>query len=135
MVQAQPPTQDALGPTQREPFLLLPPSPSRYEVAPQGRIAHIRMSPTASVSHDASIRGPAYARAAPLPPSPLRRAMPPGCRGARWNGLALAASDGGGCRDDRSSDSSAHEAMRIPATQTPATYRRGAPYNIISNLP
>ncbi|AYU79452.1 hypothetical protein LdCL_250017400 [Leishmania donovani] len=117
------------------PLSLLPPSPSCYEVAPQDRITHIRMSPTPSVSHDASIRGPAYARAAPSPPSPLRRAVPPGCRGARWNGLALAPSDGVGCRDDRSSDSNEREAVWTPATHTPATYRRGAPYNIISNLP
>lgn len=135
MFQAQPPTQEALGSTQREPLPLRPLLPSSCEAAPQERITHIVMSPSSSVSHGASIRGPAGARTAPLPPSPLPRAVPPGCRGARWNGLALAASDGGGCRDDRSSGFSAREAAWKPTTQTPEPYRRGALYNIISNLP
>ncbi|CAJ1015404.1 hypothetical protein Q4I30_000623 [Leishmania utingensis] len=90
--------------------------------------------PTSSVSDEVAGRGPARARAAPLPPSPPTRSLSPGCCGERWNRLVMATSGDGDRRDDRSSNLCACKVSPTPTPQTQATYRRGAPYNIISNL-
>lgn len=63
--------------------------------------------------------------AAPSPPSvPVRRDQ-------RWNGLALAAAEDG-VKDRRASRAAPSPP---PASLSGFTYRRGAPYNIITNLP
>jgi hypothetical protein len=103
------------------------PSPSakaKTKEEGKGAITYIGMSPTSTVT-GGSDRENSGGRPAELSP-----AAPPMRRDQRWYGLALASAD-----DQKTPPT--HAAPSPPAVlpSSGATYRRGAPYNIISNLP
>ncbi|KAG5477516.1 hypothetical protein CUR178_05220 [Leishmania enriettii] len=128
IVQVLLPSQDAPAPTQRA---LSPLWPSIDTGVDQERMVRPEVVPTSRFRHENTGRESARACAALLPLPPLSRAVPEENSGEKRNGSALAASKGW----DHRGDPTERNASPTPAAQTQATYRRGAPYNIISNLP
>ncbi|KAG5477249.1 hypothetical protein LSCM4_04467 [Leishmania orientalis] len=121
-------SQDVPAPTQRA---LSPLWPSIDKGVDQERMARPEVVATSRLRHENAGRESARACAALLPRPPLSRAVPAENSGEKRDGSTLAASKGW----DHRGDPPVRNASPTPAAQTQATYRRGAPYNIISNFP
>ncbi|KAG5503265.1 hypothetical protein GH5_04331 [Leishmania sp. Ghana 2012 LV757] len=128
IIQVLLPSRDAPAPTQRA---LSPLWPSIDRGVDQERMARPEVVSTSRFRHENAGRESARACAALLPRPPPSRAVPAESSGEKRNGSALAASKVW----DHRGDPPVRNASPTPAAQTQATYRRGAPYNIIINFP